>query len=407
MISLYKQQLFPIHSSPVASISIDERARIIEDHLQAFAKSNAPLTSLHSLSSSQGIALASDDTILLLITPDDAQLSHLSTLQLSSKVKNTLVSAVADYRQQHSVLAWIRTLLLMLASTFALFMTLRLNRKFFDRIEQFLTQTPLPHMHGWHIQHVEILSSARILSLASTAIQLLRMIITVICWYVFLPLSLSIFPQTRRLANILLDYVLTPLQQIGTGLIRFIPNLFSIMIIITVAFYCLKVIRFFFRLIKQGELSFEWFYAEWALPTYQITRFLIIITALISGYPYIPCSNTAAFQGVGLVLGAVLSFSSSSAIANVIAGIILTYTRAFKINDRVQIGDTTGDIVEKTLLITRIRTIKNVVVTIPNSVVMNAHIINFSTSAADGDGLLIHTSITIGYGSDPQQIHQL
>jgi small-conductance mechanosensitive channel len=98
-----------------------------------------------------------------------------------------------------------------------------------------------------------------------------------------------------------------------------------------------------------------------------------------------------------LVLGAIISFASSSAISNIVAGIILTYTRAFRLNDRIKLGDTTGDVVEKTLLVTRIKTIKHVIVTIPNSLVMGAQIINYSTSAAEGAGVILHTSVTIGY----------
>ena len=124
---------------------------------------------------------------------------------------------------------------------------------------------------------------------------------------------------------------------------------------------------------------------------------LVIVTALISAYPYIPGSSSSAFQGVGLVLGAIISFASSSAISNIVAGVILTYTRAFRLNDRIKVGDTTGDVVEKTLLVTRIMTIKQVIVTIPNSLVMGSQIINYSTSAADGEGLILHTSVTIGY----------
>jgi small-conductance mechanosensitive channel len=124
---------------------------------------------------------------------------------------------------------------------------------------------------------------------------------------------------------------------------------------------------------------------------------MVIVTALISAYPYIPGSSSQAFQGVGLVLGAIISFASSSAISNIVAGIILTYTRAFKLNDRIKIGETTGDVVDKTLLVTRLNTIKQVIVTIPNSLVMGAQIINYSTSADDGDGVILHTSVTIGY----------
>ena len=164
---------------------------------------------------------------------------------------------------------------------------------------------------------------------------------------------------------------------------------------------------FFFGLIERNQLELDWFYDDWAKPTYQIVRFVVIITALISAYPYIPGSSSEAFQGIGLVLGAIISFASSSAISNIVAGVILTYTRAFRLNDRIKVGDTVGDVVEKTLLVTRVMTIKKVVVTIPNALVMGSQIINYSTSVAEGDGVILHTSVTIGYDVPWQKVEAL
>ncbi|MEQ1629848.1 MAG: mechanosensitive ion channel domain-containing protein, partial [Gallionella sp.] len=190
-------------------------------------------------------------------------------------------------------------------------------------------------------------------------------------------------------------------------LVKYIPNLFYIFVIGVIANYILKLISYVFTLIEHGDLKFDWFYEDWARPTYQIVRFLVIVTALISAYPYIPGSSSEAFQGVGLVLGAIISFASSSAISNIVAGVILTYTRAFRLNDRIQVGETVGDVVEKTLLVTRVKTIKHVVITIPNSLVMGTQIINFSTSAAEGRGVILHTSVTIGYDVAWKQVESL
>jgi small-conductance mechanosensitive channel len=95
-----------------------------------------------------------------------------------------------------------------------------------------------------------------------------------------------------------------------------------------------------------------------------------------------------------------------SAVSNVIAGLVLTYMRSFRIGDRVKIADTTGDVVEKTLLITRIQTVKNVEVTVPNSLVLGSHIVNFSTSAKT-KGLILHTQVTIGYDAPWKKVHEL
>jgi len=80
----------------------------------------------------------------------------------------------------------------------------------------------------------------------------------------------------------------------------------------------------------------------------------------------------------------------------VVAGLVLTYMRLFKIGDRVKIGEVVGDVIEKSLLVTRVRTIKNEIISIPNSTVMNSHTVNYSSDAPE-KGLIIHTTVTIGY----------
>jgi len=97
---------------------------------------------------------------------------------------------------------------------------------------------------------------------------------------------------------------------------------------------------------------------------------------------------------------------STAAISNIIAGATLVYTQSFNVGDRVKIADTTGDILEKTMLITRIRTLKNVAVTIPNAMVLGSHIINFSTLARES-GLILHTSVTIGYDVPWKKVHEM
>jgi small-conductance mechanosensitive channel len=252
-----------------------------------------------------------------------------------------------------------------------------------------------------------VLSAHRIERIVLMAVKSLRIFVILLFLYFFLPLILSFFPETQAMGSKLLDYLITPFVTFFETIIKYVPNFFYIFVIVVIAKYVLKVIAYVFNLIERGELKFEWFYDDWAKPTYQIVRFLVIVTALISAYPYIPGSSSQAFQGVGLVLGAIISFASSSAISNIVAGVILTYTRAFRLGDRIKVGETTGDVVDKTLLVTRVETIKSEIVTIPNSLVMSAQIINFSTSADDGDGVILHTSVTIGYDVPWKQVRDL
>ena len=123
-------------------------------------------------------------------------------------------------------------------------------------------------------------------------------------------------------------------------------------------------------------------------------------------YPYLPGSKSGVFQGISVFVGLIVSLGSSTVIGNIIAGLVITYMRPFKLGDRIKLNDTTGNVIEKTPLVTRIRTPKNEVVTIPNSFIMSSHTVNFSQSARDY-GLIIHSEVSVGYDIPWRKTHQL
>jgi hypothetical protein len=99
------------------------------------------------------------------------------------------------------------------------------------------------------------------------------------------------------------------------------------------------------------------------------------MVALVVIFPYLPGSDSPAFRGASIFIGVLVTLGSSSVMGSVIAGIILTYVRPFDVGDRVKISDTVGDVVERSLLVTRLRTVKNVTTIIPNSMILGAHIL--------------------------------
>ncbi len=84
----------------------------------------------------------------------------------------------------------------------------------------------------------------------------------------------------------------------------------------------------------------------------------------------------------------------------------MTYRRAFQVGDRIQIGEITGDVVEIRLQLIHMRTIKNEDVIVPNSMILNSHITNYSSMARE-KGLILHTAVTIGYDAPWRQVHEL
>ena len=406
-VTLANAEIFVVQSSPVASLAPQARAELIQKNIKTFADSEADIRKLKVVEGAGGAAIGNEESVLLVITEQDARLEHKTALELALGVLGKLQTAVDDYRTKHTWKTYALGAGFTLLSIIGLWQALYWNKRAFV----WLTSRALTVHDLWkggiHFKGIEVLSATRIESVVLLALKSLRIFVVLLCLYFFLPLILSFFPETRKLGATIFDYLLTPFTSIFFTIIKYIPNFFYIFVIGVIANYILKLISYVFTLIEHGDLKFDWFYDDWARPTYQIVRFLVIVTALISAYPYIPGSSSEAFQGVGLVLGAIISFASSSAISNIVAGVILTYTRAFRLNDRIKVGDTVGDVVEKTLLVTRVKTIKHVVITIPNSLVMGTQIINYSTSAAEGRGVILHTSVTIGYDVPWKQVEAL
>ncbi|MDA0236752.1 MAG: mechanosensitive ion channel, partial [Proteobacteria bacterium] len=120
----------------------------------------------------------------------------------------------------------------------------------------------------------------------------------------------------------------------------------------------------------------------------------------------IPGSDSDAFKGMSLLLGVIVSLGSSSVIGNIIAGYTMTYRRVFKLGDRVRIGEYIGDIHEARLLVTHLRTLKNEIVAIPNSMILGSEVVNYSKLAGKM-GLILHTNVGIGYETPWRQVEAM
>lgn len=221
-----------------------------------------------------------------------------------------------------------------------------------------------------------------------------------------LPLLFNFFPTTQGYTTVLLENILDPLRKMARAIIDYLPNLLTLLVIVTVFRFVFKFLKFIAMELEDGRLTINGFYKEWTRPTHQIFKVLLLIFMLIVIFPYLPGAKSPIFQGVSVFVGILVTFGSAGALGNIMSGLLLTYTRSFSNGDYVKIGEVIGEIIERNLLVTRIRTIKNEIVSVPNSTVMNSHTINFSTDTAK-KGLIIHTTFTLGYDIPIDKIHEL
>lgn len=239
-----------------------------------------------------------------------------------------------------------------------------------------------------------------------TGLRVLDLISIALAIYTAAGVLLRIFPNTREFSTVIFGHITSPLWSMIQAIVGYVPNLFSIAIILLVSNYLMDFSKFFFNEIEDGNLTFNGFYKEFAQPTYKITRFLIIVLTVVIVFPYLPLSNSPAFKGISVFLGLLFSLGSSSFVANIVSGIMITYMRPFQIGDRVKIADTIGEVVEKNLLVTRIKTLKNVYIAIPNSLILSTHITNFSFKNTEVP-IILHTTVTIGYDVEWKTVERL
>ena len=192
------------------------------------------------------------------------------------------------------------------------------------------------------------------------------------------------------------EAVLTAAANVLSRVVDYLPNLVYIAIILVLTRWLVRGIRLLFQEVERGTVPIPGFHQEWVAPTYKIVRFLVLALAAVVIFPYLPGAGSQAFQGISIFLGVLFSLGSTSAVANLVAGIVITYMRPFSIGDRVEIGETVGEVIEMGVLVVRIRTVKNEDHSLPNASVLSNHIVNFSTSARTR-GLVLHTTVTIGY----------
>jgi len=265
-------------------------------------------------------------------------------------------------------------------------------------------------LHDYFDQHLLVrkglITEAHLRQVARWLVRLLHGLLVVILLGLYGAVVFSLMPNTRGYVD---NTWLTIRQLLSTmtgSVLAYLPNLFVIVVTVVATHYLLKGIRLFFVAMARGRIRFKGFYEEWAMPTFVLLRFLIVAFALVIVFPYLPGSNTQAFQGVSIFLGVLITLSSGSAVANLISGIILTYMRPYRVGDRVTIAETAGTVVEKSLLITRVRTYQNVDVTLPNSLVLGQQIRNFSTACKNAS-VKLSTAVTIGYDTPWRQVHDL
>ena len=381
----------------ITSFPAEERAQLITERLKNIVENDSINTGslrVEELEDRSNI-LAGDDFVVSILDTD-AEIEGLDRQLLAEIIKTNIAKAINSYRYERSSGVLLKKVLFAAGATVLLLILLFLFNRISRRLDNLLQARLKSRIEGFETQSYHLIQAKQLWTALRGLIKSIKIIFIAVLIFLYLEFVLKSFPLTKPIADELFSLILAPLGSLAMGFVAALPNIFFLIVLFIVIRYLIKLIKLFFTGVNQGTISFANFDSEWALPTFKIVRFLIIILAVVVAYPYIPGSDSEAFKGISVILGIMFSIGSSSFISNIIAGYSLTYRRAFKIGDRIKVDDSFGDVVDMKLYVTRLRSVKNEEIIIPNSSLINSNVINYS-SLAKQHGLILHTTVGIGY----------
>lgn len=344
--------------------------------------------------------------ILISLTELDALWAGSTQAELAADTRTIIIDKLKQMKEEYGLWQLIKRIGSVIVIILVFSVLVKLVNRLHHKLLKFIDSIKDTKLKPFHIQHLELLDVHKQYVLLVFLAKTLRVIVVLLLLMVTVPLIFSIFPQTKDLAHSIVMAIWRPVSSILIGIISYIPNLLTIIVIFVVIRYIVRILHYIAKEVADERLKIGGFFPEWGLPTFYIVRFLLYAFMVAMIYPYLPGSDSGVFQGVSVFVGLIVSLGSSSMIGNLIAGIVITYMRPFKIGDRVEVKGVTGDVIEKNPFVTRIRTPKNEIVTMPNSFIMSSETINYSQSARDY-GLIIHTDVNIGYETPSKKVYDL
>ena len=350
--------------------------------------------------------IMSGNEVILSITDVDGLWAGKTRAELAADYTKVIQAKVDEMQEEYGFRTKLWGALQAGAIIAGLILLLIFTNRLFLRWKQHVMRLVVRRLKPIVFKDYEFLNVHRQAIIIMTLYKALRYYIILVLLFAAISWLFSIFPETEAITYTVLGYIWNPFKNILLAVFNYIPNLFQIIVIWLCFRYLLRLIRYFANEIELEHLKINGFYPDWAKPSYFILRVLLYSLMVVMIWPLLPSSDSQVFQGVSVFIGLVVSFGSTSIVGNLVAGLVMTYMRPFRIGDYIKVGDTVGEVIEKTVLVTRIRTRKNEVVTIQNSSLMGSQTSNF-TVAAKNFGIIVHTKVTIGYDVPWQKIKEI
>ncbi|HSM83245.1 MAG TPA: mechanosensitive ion channel family protein [Nodosilinea sp.] len=406
-VTLGDQTLFTIRHQQTARSPAQRAARISERLATIANDQSIPVETIALSDTEFGTAIYAEDSLIMVVDDADVAGTDLTPRALAAQHLEAIQPAIERYRAERRAEYLSRAAAVALACTLGLLLAILVLANAMPQFYRWLDRQQDRWIPNVRIQNFELLTAAQLTILVQAITKVLHFVLVSTLLLFYLSYVLSLFPQTRALGRGVFGHFWGAVQAVWQGFIAYLPNLFSIVIIVVVAASLLRFARWIFANLRRERLRIAGFYPEWAVPTYRLVQFLLIAVTFALVFPYLPGAESPAFQGVSIFFGLLVSLGAGGVILSIVAGFILVYTRAFREGDRIQFGDIEGFVEEKSLFVTRIRTLENVLVSVPNAALLTGNIANYTALIREQQiPVIVKTTITLGYDVPWPLVHK-
>ena len=401
-----KDTLYYLYTS-YGPYDIDTRVKYVEEKLKELY--NDPYFVADSIKikpAGDYLLVMYNEKIITRVTIVDALWENSSQTELAQRYANIIKNTILKYKEQNSLKSVLIRLAELLLVLFIAFILVWAINRLFDFLKKIALNSEHRFLTSIRIRNYDFIKKPGIVKALVKLLAILRIVFLLFLLITIIPLIFDIFPSTQYLSKIIVQWISEPIKNVGIAIIGYLPHLFYIVIIAVITRYVLKILRFFALEIERGILKIRGFHPEWAHTTYVLARMMLWVLALVIMFPHLPGSDSDAFKGISVFLGVLISLGSSSAISNAIAGIVISYMRPFQVGDWIKSGEIIGAVIEKNALVTRLKTINNEDITIPNSAILSGATMNF-TSIGKEIGLALNVQVKVRYDYSDNLVEEL
>jgi small-conductance mechanosensitive channel len=391
-----------VFRSPVGRVSPAERAEMALDRIKRAQHLGSD--SVRVIRDTLGaIIMLNDAPVFVVAAVDMPPGNSLLPEEYARDVVTLLLEGLDAGEQALSVKALAIGAAAVAAATLLLIFLLRM----LSRGRAWLLELSARKLPDLKVRGVEILSPSGLRRTIQITLGVLSWTVGLLLAYGWITFSLTRFAYTRPWGLVFGGFLSDTAGRIGLSILHSIPGLITIVFIFLAARAILALLRRLFDAVEDGRISLVGLHPETVGATRRIVTAIVWMFAAASAYPFLPGSDSAAFKGISVLAGVLVTFGSAGLVGQAMSGLLLMYARGFKVGDFIQAGTTEGTVVELGLLSTRIKNIANEFILVPNSTMVSGSIVDYSAAGREGRSLFVRASVTIGYDTPWQRIHEL